>query len=319
MLVAMIDPAKSNKALRKGLRKVALRYHGRLAAVTCDGKEMRTRMLSLGLDPDAPLPQIAFNTRDGRQLPFPSGRSPTERAIGEFASAFLGDRLATPPPPLPTQAAAAAAAGTVRAASDQPTPQRRSERGHAGHDASSAPAASDAEDPSAADAPYVSAVTPTTFERIALDVTADVLLIVTADAACEPCARLRPYYRRAAQRASTLGWRSLTVAELDVKRHPALPDALRSLDLAELPIVLVLPAKRKEPPYAIFRGTPRPKELMYFAASHASAPFALPPNPHLTREQHAAWKEQVGMLPRAKVDKAYTQLAKETGLARDEL
>ena len=62
-----------------------------------------------------------------------------------------------------------------------------------------------------------------------------------------------------------------------------------------------------------------PQELLYFAQRHASFPFELPPNPHLTREQHAAWKEQVQELPAAKVEKAYQTLQEETGLQRDEL
>ena len=74
------------------------------------------------------------------------------------------------------------------------------------------------------------------------------------------------------------------------------------------------------PPFPFFReDDARPKELLYFAQKHASTRFELPPNPHLTREQHAAWKEQVAQLPQEKVDKAYAKLREETGLTKDEL
>ena len=59
--------------------------------------------------------------------------------------------------------------------------------------------------------------------------------------------------------------------------------------------------------------------VLYFARQHASFAFELPPNPHLTREQHAAWKEQVEGLPQEKVDAAYEELYRETGLTKDEL
>ena len=113
---------------------------------------------------------------------------------------------------------------------------------------------------------------------------------------------------------------ALRVARLDVRAHAhALPRHLAPVQLHALPLVLMLPAKRKEAPFALFHGTARPKELLYFAQAHASFGFALPPNPHLTREQHAAWKEQVQELPAEKVAKAYATLQRETGLARDEL
>ena len=58
-------------------------------------------------------------------------------------------------------------------------------------------------------------------------------------------------------------------------------------------MVLALPARRKEPPYSKFDGRAHPKELMYFLQRHATKAVDLPPNPHLTREQQEAWKEQV--------------------------
>ena len=58
---------------------------------------------------------------------------------------------------------------------------------------------------------------------------------------------------------------------------------------------------------------------MYFLQRHATHAFSLPPNPHLSREQHAAWKVQVVDLPGDGADAAYQALERETGLPRDEL
>jgi hypothetical protein len=84
---------------------------GKLLVVTCDGHAQRTRMISLGLDADAPLPQFALNTKDGRQLPLigrggtagrgaPSERLPNlEHRLSKFVADFLGERLRDRAPP----------------------------------------------------------------------------------------------------------------------------------------------------------------------------------------------------------------------------
>ena len=111
----------------------------------------------------------------------------------------------------------------------------------------------------------------------------------------------------------------LAVAQLDVAKQQPLPRALKAVQLHALPTVLMIPAENKEPPVPLFDGSARPKELLYFAQRHASHAFALPPNPHLTREQHDAGKEQVGRLPEDKVARAYKTLYEETGLLKDEV
>lgn len=98
-----------------------------------------------------------------------------------------------------------------------------------------------------------------------------------------------------------------------------MPASLMAVRLHTLPTIVMLPARRKEPPFSLFHGEARPKELLYFAQQLASHRFELPPNPHLTREQHAAWKEQVSALPADKVAKAYAKLKDETGLEKDEV
>ena len=280
---------KKRRALQSSLRAVGERFRGQICVVTCDGIAQRTRMLTLGLSGDSPLPQLAFNTKDGRQLPFPLGRTPSEKALSHFTADFLGERL----PPRPPR-------HTAPASPASPKPSREA----------------------AADSPEsVVNVIPSTFDRVALDVTRDVLLLLTADIGCEPCKRLIPFYARVATRVHELGLSStLRIAQFDVKRHAhELPAHLSPIQLHNLPIVIMLPAKRKAAPFSLFHGNARPKELLYFAQRHASFPFELPPNPHLTREQHTVWKEQVAQLPAEKVEKAYETLQRETGLLRDEL
>ena len=163
---------------------------------------------------------------------------------------------------------------------------------------------------------------PSTFERIALDVTKDVLLLLHSKTGCDACDQMVIYYDKVATRVEELRLtHSLLVTRFDVKEHVNdLPTHLRTgIQLHELPIILMLPAKKKEPPFKLYDGQVKPKELLYFAKQYSSIPFELPPNPHLTREQHEAWKVQVKELPKEKVDAAYERLQKETGLSKDEL
>jgi hypothetical protein len=296
----------TGRGLRQALRSVGERFRGKLVAVTCDGQAQRTRMISLGLDADGPLPQLAFNTKDGRQLPFPRDQAPTVAALTNFAADFLGERLpprpARPPPQAPS------------------TPPSSSKPKKAGGGSGQKGAAAAGKAAAAGSDGAVVELNLDDFERVALDVTKDVLLLLHAAEGCERCTNLVPYYKRVGERAAQLGLStSFVVAQLDVKKHTPLPAALKAVNLHDIPTVLMLPAKRKEPPFRLFHGDARPKELLYFAQAHASRRFELPPNPHLTREQHEAWKEQVEQLPPEKVAKAYEKLKEETGLEKDEV
>ena len=322
MLIAFLDPADDithespihnvtdmeirlvrRKGLEKNLKAVGKRYHGKLSVVKCDGVAQKTRMLTVGLDPDGPLPQFAFNTKDGRQLPFPKGRKPTEKALAMFAADFLGERL----PPKPKKEKKSSKAPS----SSPPSPRKAMSSG-----------GGSSSDGAGAAGTRVIDLLPSTFERIALDVTKDVLLLLHSKTGCDACDQMVIYYDKVATRVEELRLtHSLLVTRFDVKEHVNdLPTHLRTgIQLHELPIILMLPAKKKEPPFKLYDGQVKPKELLYFAKQYSSIPFELPPNPHLTREQHEAWKVQVKELPKEKVDAAYERLQKETGLSKDEL
>lgn len=299
MLMAFVKPPAAQVAapLLAVLRAVAARYRSKLCVVTCDGVGHAPKMLSLGLQPDAPLPQLAINTKDGRQLPFPTRKEVSEKQLALFVAAFLGERL---PPPLP----ATPPPSSPPTAGRDPTKINEgwsSDEGRLGG--------------------TITELTAASFESVALDVTKDVLLLLHAPASvCDSCATFAPFFQKVADRVAQLGLSArLSLAQLDVQLVSPLPKTLQAVPLHSLPTVLMLPASRKEPPLPLFDGNARPKELLYFAKRHASHAFELPPNPHLTREQHAAWKQQVGNLPSDKVERAYKTLHDETGLDKDEV
>lgn len=278
MLIAFVRPGVDNRPLKRELRGVARRFRGKLATVWCDGEQHGARMLSLGLHSDV-LPQVAFNTKDGRKLPYGTGLPLTEAALSRFAADFLGERLRPMPPPEPLP----------------PTVGR-----------------------GGANAGAVVELGEDTVDAVAMDVQHDVLLQLYTRRGCDPCEQMEVYYDKVAQRFAELRVATVVVARVDVVRIK-LPEALRTIQLNSLPTVLALPARNKEPPFALYNGQARPKEMMYFLQRHATHSFELPPNPHLTREQHAMWKQQVADLPSEKVKAAYESLERETGLARDEL
>ena len=285
MLLAFVRPSADNRALVGALRGVAARFRGKLLTAHCDGDAHRDRMLALGLR-GGELPQLAFNTKDGRQLPFPAGRTPDEPSLSRFAADFLGERLQTAPE----------------------LPPRRGP-----------PKQPENYVPRASDAGAVVEVGAANFSAVALEVGLDVLLHLYSEENCDACVALVPYYARVAGRLRELGVDSVAVARMDVGVHP-MPQLLSSAHRHPLPTVLMLPARRKEPPFAFYDGRAHAKHLLLFAQKHASRPFALPPNPHLTRDEHEAWKQQVAdNLPPEKAEAAYEALQRETGLGRGEL
>ena len=159
---------------------------------------------------------------------------------------------------------------------------------------------------------------PETFAQRAMGPRVDVLLQLYSSSGCEACERFEKYYGKVAQRFSELGYSDVAVARYDIARY-ALPVSIQSVSIAQLPAVIVLPARRKEPPWEYFRGTSRPSELMYFLARHATNRITLPPNPHLNREEHAMWKEQVEQLPADRRDAEWRRVERETGLTKDEV
>ena len=326
MLIAFVAPNATNPRaagrLPTLLRSIGKRYRGRVTVALCDAEAQGTQMLALGLDPTAALPQFGINTKEtGRRIPFPRAEVATEKALSRFVDAYLGDRLEPPsPPPLvPSSHPEKPSKGGKGRGEPEAV-----ERGGTGRPPPNGDDPSDDGTPaggkSATGVDRVRTLMPATFDRVALDVTSDVLLLLHAAEGCEACAQLRPYIERVAERAAALSLTSLVVAQYDVRRH-GVPSALRAVasQMMDLPTILMLPARRKDPPFSLYHGEARPKELLYFAQRHASLRFELPPNPHLTREQHAAWKAQVGDLPKDKMDNAYRKLKQETGLDKDEV
>jgi len=67
---------------------------GRVSFVYADGVAFEEQMRPLGLyGGKERLPSIAFNLKDGRQLPFPEELAINHETIGQFVADFLSGKL----------------------------------------------------------------------------------------------------------------------------------------------------------------------------------------------------------------------------------
>jgi protein disulfide-isomerase A1 len=133
-------------------------------------------------------------------------------------------------------------------------------------------------------------VTAKSFEEVVMDDTKDVLVMFHATS-CESCSHFSVYYKRMAQRFSDLQIESLVVARMDVS-HEAPPGDLNLL-VSALPLVVLIPANDKAPPWLYYSGVSKVQTMMRWVEEYASVPFTLPNLPHLSDSDVVLYKEQV--------------------------
>jgi hypothetical protein len=94
-----------------------------------------------------------------------------------------------------------------------------------------------------------------------------------------------------AQRFTDLKITSLVVARMDVT-DDAPPPKLNLLQ-HPLPLLVLLPADDKFPPWNFFSGVGKVQTMMKWVEKHASIPFTLPNLPHLKESDRVLYKTQV--------------------------
>ncbi|KAG8460335.1 hypothetical protein KFE25_011826 [Diacronema lutheri] len=291
MLIVFVDPAQSYRAERAALDAVAPEFDGRCVFVLCDGVKFRYRKIALGLTGDA-LPAMALNTKDEHaRYPYdgPQLRIAEPGAVRGFVADYLAGRLR---PKLPED--------TVTPRGDAPPPAGPVPLAGGGVYTPATPRGLE----------HVRNLTAADAEEALGDVRTDVLLLLFSSAQCgHTCLEQALYFSKAAARLHELGVRTVAPCRLDLATH-ALPPSL-PVPLHGLPIVLMLPAADKQPPFRFLEGEMKPKRLLYFAQHHATHRFELPENPHLDREQNAMWHEQVGALPDERRARALESLLPE--------
>jgi len=273
-----------NEILLQEFREVAKDHLDRISFVYLDGNKHQDQMRALGLFGGAErLPSLAFNTKDKRQIPFSEKLAINKETLTQFCADYISGKL---------QSAADAeelAKKQLLAAtplSSRNTPKRKEVKAPP----EQVRGVSEQFGDGARGDKAVKVVTAKNFNDIVMDETKDVLIMFHSKS-CESCSHFSVYYKRMAQRFLDLDIKSLVVARMDVSNE-APPGELNML-VSALPLVLLVPAEDKSPPWLYYSGVSKVKTMMTWVEEYASIPFTLPNLPHLTESDVKLYKEQV--------------------------
>lgn len=191
-----------NEMLLEEYRKVAAEYGDRVSFVYLDGVSHQDQMRSLGIYGGAEgLPSLGFNTKDGRQAPFPNELPINYDTMNRYCAEFLSGKLrntkdslefvkkelqsVTPINPKNT----AVRKAPKRAPEPEQGVSEQYGDGRPGDDA-------------------ILQVTAENFTEIVLNDDKDVVMVFYS-VGCESCAHFAVYYKRMAMRFKELGYPSL--------------------------------------------------------------------------------------------------------------
>jgi thioredoxin-like negative regulator of GroEL len=229
------------------------------------------------------LPSLAFNTKDQKQIPFSEKISINRDTLTQFCADFISGKLQS------AKDAEELAKKQLLAAtplSTKNTPQRKPVK--------KAPdqvrGVSEQFGDGARGDTAVQVVTAKSFEEVVMDESKDVLVMFHSTS-CEACSHFSVYYKRMAQRFKDLSISSLVVARMDVSNES--PPGHLNLLVSALPLVVLLPANDKTPPWLYYSGVSKVQTMMKWVEQFASVPFTLPNLPHLSKEDVVLYKEQV--------------------------
>lgn len=273
-----------NQILVDEYKLIAKEYSDKISFVYLDGVAHQDQMRSLGLYGGAErLPSLAFNTRDGRQIPFPEELPINYDTLNQYCAEFLSGKLRSPKDALELVQKALRRTTPVSQKNKADRKERKkapeavtgiSEQygdGRAGDDA-------------------IIEITSDNFEEIVLDEEKDVI-VVFYSRGCESCAHFAVYYKRMAKRFKELGIESLVVTRMDVTDDS--PPPRLNLLVGKLPLFVMIPAHAKHPPWNYYSGISKVQSMMQWVQKEASIPFTLPNLPHLTPEQTGMFKTQI--------------------------
>eukprot|EP00600_Ochromonadales_sp_CCMP1393_P015319 CAMPEP_0175033116 /NCGR_PEP_ID=MMETSP0005-20121125/21810_1 /TAXON_ID=420556 /ORGANISM="Ochromonas sp., Strain CCMP1393" /LENGTH=555 /DNA_ID=CAMNT_0016293677 /DNA_START=477 /DNA_END=2144 /DNA_ORIENTATION=- len=256
-------------------RLAAKEHRERVVFVYLDGVMHQDQMKSLGLyGGKERLPSIAFNTRDGSQVPFPEELPVNKDTILQFCANFLS--------------------GKLRSAEDSKEMAKKALQ-------SALPV--NPKNKAARKAVKQAAPSGAGHFRAVRREDQDVVLLLHAKG-CEPCAHLAVYYKRMADRFQELAVPSLTIARMDVSTEA--PPKDMNLMVGELPIIAMIPAGDKTPPWTFYSGISKVQQMMKWVHQQASIEFDLENLPHLSQVDKGRYKDQVREREEAK-DKQRTE------------
>lgn len=275
-----------NEDLLDEFRVVAKEHQERILFVYLDGVEHDDRMKSLGLyGGKERLPSIAFNTREGSQLPFPEELPVNRDTLLRFCAEFISGKLKSVND---TKEMARKALQSVIPISQKNKATRQ--------DVKKPPEVvrgiSEAWGDGSRGDLFVIPVSAATFDEQVMQQweDKDVVLLLHAQN-CEPCAHFAVYFKKMAERFSELAIPSLVISRMDVTSEA--PHSDLGLMVGKLPLLVMMPAGMKYPPWIFYSGVGKMQMMMKWVQHNAALSFELPNLPHLNEEDVVRFKEQV--------------------------
>lgn len=273
-----------NEILLEEFRLAAKEHQHRILFVYLNGVEHQDQMKSLGLyGGKERLPSLAFNTRDGAQVPFPEELPVNKDTILQFCADFISGKVrsADDAKEMAKKALQSALPINPKNQAVRKAPKK-------------APAVVQGISEQFGDGirgdQAVVTVTLKNFDEIVMNDQKDVVLLLHAQD-CEPCAHFAVYFKRMADRFEAMGVRNLTIARMDVS-HESPPKDM-NLMVGTLPILAMIPATDKLPPWTFYSGISKVQQMMKWVHQQASIPFELENLPHLSEVDKQRYKDQV--------------------------
>lgn len=290
----VILPDRSGNILNQDLYDefllTAKEYKDNIAFVYLDGNKHANQMRSLGLFGGIErLPSLAFNTKTNSHLPFPEDLPINFDTLNQFCSDFINGKLNSR---LDLVAMAdRAPARTVPISSKNKAQRKEAKRAPA-----TVKGVSEQLFDTAATRSHIVQLTADKVEQFVVDNDhKDILLLIYAHSS-ESCGHFAVYFKKMALRFWELKLPSLVLAALDVQMElppPSLGLLTGSALMGSLPVLLLLPAHDKQPPYKVYSGVGKVQDMMQWVRSVAREPFILPAMPHLSTSEKEAYKVQV--------------------------
>jgi len=275
-----------NEVLVEEFKAAAKEHSDRITFVYINGLQHEDQMRALGLyGGKERLPSIAFNTREALQIPFSEDLPINRDTILQFCADFLGGKLRSPED-------AKEMAKKALLASTPINPKNKASRKAKREAPEAVKGVSEQFGDASAGDLAVQVVTAATFEEkiMVQNEFNDVLLMLHAQS-CEPCAHFAVYFKKMAERFHDLQIPSLVITRMDVTNEA--PPADMNLMQGTLPILVMLRANEKQPPWNFYSGLGKVQAMMKWVQQQAAIPFEMPNLPHLDAKQRELYKEQV--------------------------
>ncbi len=274
-----------NEVLLDEFRLAAREHVDRILFVYLDGTKYEDQMKALGLYGGRErLPSMAFNTRDGAKIPFPEELPLNKDTMLQFCADFVSGKLRN-------AADSAEMARKALQAVSPMNPKNKAERKAVKKAPEQVRGVSEQFGDGNAGDDSVTTVTLQNFDELVLgDHDRDVVLLIHSQA-CESCSHFAVYFKRMAERFKAMQIPSLMVARMDVSHET--PPAHLNLIVGPLPLMVMIPADSKHPPWTFFSGVGKVQAMMKWVHAQSSIPFELPNLPHLSEKDRIAYKTQV--------------------------